>query len=774
MIPTSLIYTDNLVPAAGRHPYYIVAPRYTRTSAGIRGLHVLCHWLNMTGQSAFLLVYPAWDGLQVNPDLQTPLLSDAIVRHHYAAGLTPVVVYPEVLAGDPFGAPVRVRWIGNVPGLLGGTTSFDPDELCFAHSSHLAKIVGTSDLLSIPVIDTAVYRPAPVLHRSEICFYAAKYQAVHGLAVRGVPEGAIEITRDGELWPPARIADLFRRSTLFYCFEDTALINEAALCGCPVVMMKNETFTWPIAIDEVGWDGYAWGDGDEEVARARRTVGAAYDNYVRAIPAFFTQLYSFVLITQTRAVRTPYVRPLALPGPASHAVPTARTWRTILGDALLDAETLRSGAPGEQLLWAPALALAGAAGAVTFVAGWGKAERAGIRTAACPATLCVVPPAGAGAIVLEMSGVAPVAEAASWQVLWDGTPLASVEVRDDAATRLRVAVLEPGKPMVLSLAPQQAAPADGDAAGRPSSAGLILSAVLALAAPKPPAADTAADPLRQDLLTPTPAPPTTRNCTAVYENGALAVAAFKPDPSLTFTLDRRWTTRGRALYLWGIYETESDETLQAFVPSAESGGFAESSSSRTPIEAGRHAFVMTLPETDAIEALRLDPLEGPGRIVFTHLELVGAKVADVDKPASLPAQPNFARFAIYNLPVDAALIRSGSAIDDGTWLHIVADQAPPEMIVPLLPPLPPCWGDAVYLTGSAACDVADEMKVGVPDPESGAFDEHRSVGCPLPIGTHRFCIRIPRLDHCTSLRFLPFQRAKSIKVKELQLLCSAV
>ena len=38
-----------------RHPYYIVAPGWTRTSAGIRVLHRLCHALNEAGERAFVL-----------------------------------------------------------------------------------------------------------------------------------------------------------------------------------------------------------------------------------------------------------------------------------------------------------------------------------------------------------------------------------------------------------------------------------------------------------------------------------------------------------------------------------------------------------------------------------------------------------------------------------------------------------------------------------------------------------------------------------------------
>ena len=267
----------------------------------------------MTGYNAWILPVPQGDGLVVNPRLQTPLLTMEIAAYHYEKGLTPVVLYPETIQGNPLAAPVRGRWIGNYPGLLGGGTSYDPDEICFAHSRHLARVVGASaNVLCIPTVDTDVFKPAPGTTKKGTCFYAGKFQAVHEQSVSGLPDGCVEITRS-EPASRAALAALFQRSEAFYCFEDSALINEAALCGCPVVMMKNKFFFWPLGIEEMGWDGYAWGDDPAEVARATLTVGRAFDNYVRNIPASFAQFHTFTLITQERARSTPYCAPMRFP-----------------------------------------------------------------------------------------------------------------------------------------------------------------------------------------------------------------------------------------------------------------------------------------------------------------------------------------------------------------------------------------------------------------------------------------------------------------------------
>jgi len=306
----------NLIPAPGRHPYYIVAPFYTPVSAGVKALHVLCHCLNNIGQSAFLLlIEPNWFGLNTNPELTTPELTWPIADYHFQEQMTPIVVYPEIISGNLKNAPVCVRFCLNFPGLLGGDQTFPKEEICFGYSRVLAEAIGAPDnILFIPVSNTRIFHPRGNEKREHVCFYAGKYRAAHNDTAFSHPPEAIEIFRD-----PARaqrteeVADLFRRSKLFYCYENSALALEATLCGCPAVFMPSEYLSTPIAIEELGWDGIAWGQDPAEIERAKRTVGNAYANYVKNIPIFWEQLAHFIKITQERATRTEYKHIVQLP-----------------------------------------------------------------------------------------------------------------------------------------------------------------------------------------------------------------------------------------------------------------------------------------------------------------------------------------------------------------------------------------------------------------------------------------------------------------------------
>jgi hypothetical protein len=289
----------SLIPDLTRRPYYIVTPNYTQASAGVRCMHLLCHWLNRKGERAYVLAYGGSDTV-TNIDLLTPLLLQPIVEAHARKGLAPIVVYPEVVAGNPLNAFSVVRYVLNFPGLLGGDKVYDPAELAFGYSKTLAEACGPdTPVLHMPMIDRSIFFPAEARSRSGSAFYAHKYRDVLGQQVFGLPEGAVEITKGRpDSQTPEQIAEILRSVETFYVFENTALSIEATLCGCPCVWMPNPHLDKAIGLDELGWDGHSWGDSPEGVTRARTSVHEAESNYQRVIDHFFAQLDDFIARTQ--------------------------------------------------------------------------------------------------------------------------------------------------------------------------------------------------------------------------------------------------------------------------------------------------------------------------------------------------------------------------------------------------------------------------------------------------------------------------------------------
>lgn len=284
---------SSIVPKVG-HPFFIVAPAYTRASAGITVLHLLCHYLNLLGESAFIVRYPPqWSAIRSLPSYCTlveqtefpggmlaPILTRNALEFYHEKRLTPIVIYPEVY-DNPLKAHFFGRYILNFPGKIASKYN-EHENFSFAYTKTLADASTaeypdrppTADVLFVPTCDLEFWNTKGAsAQRSGTCYYCAKLRDVHGERPENVPEGSIEILRDSSM-SREHIRELFWNSEAFYCYEDTALIIEATLCGCPTVHVPNRHYSGStLAQNEFGNDGSCLiGDADGLV-RARNTIG---------------------------------------------------------------------------------------------------------------------------------------------------------------------------------------------------------------------------------------------------------------------------------------------------------------------------------------------------------------------------------------------------------------------------------------------------------------------------------------------------------------------
>ncbi|MDO8892021.1 MAG: glycosyltransferase [Sulfurimicrobium sp.] len=249
-------------------PYYIFALDFLQQSAGIRALHYLCHALNESGQEAYVTCKVT------APHLRTPILSNKAREQHQATGRTPIVVYPEIISGNPLAGGIVVRWMLNKPGHIAGDKYFQDDDLIFAYDPHYFPAGMRGEMLHIPTSDSTIFNNdnnPDDNARESVCFYAHKYLVYGGKLTEHV-KSAISLCRDQRL-TPSEIAGVLRRSKLLYVYEPTALIAEALLCGCPVSVIeteywRNNTANYSYPAD---W-GLVMDDSPESIALAKANV----------------------------------------------------------------------------------------------------------------------------------------------------------------------------------------------------------------------------------------------------------------------------------------------------------------------------------------------------------------------------------------------------------------------------------------------------------------------------------------------------------------------
>ncbi len=295
-----------------KNSYYIFTPSYTKTSAGIKVLHWLCHYLNVKGERAYLCVYPPQDGQVTSAELYTPLLTEKTIADDFQNQCCPIVIYPETINGNPAQAPFIVRYLLNFPGLLGGEKNISRDFI-LSYSQLISESVERSDCtLFFPVSDPDLFKPIEA-ERKGTCFYADKYKRAHGQKTLPITDNSFEITRnEPDSLTQAEVAKLLARSELFYCYENSSLIIEAILCGCPVVLLDNPFFTELIAKHEYGVDGIAFDTSPESIEHAKKTVHLAREKYLSLWNLVNKQLDNFIEKTQKEVKKYEYKEPIEI------------------------------------------------------------------------------------------------------------------------------------------------------------------------------------------------------------------------------------------------------------------------------------------------------------------------------------------------------------------------------------------------------------------------------------------------------------------------------
>ena len=99
------------------------------TSGGIVALNKLCHDLRSLGQEAYISHGPG--NVSLNSPQYTPTSEE--LEHDF------IVIYPEVVIGNPLNCPRVVRWILNTPGAFGHSEYYNHEhktDLVFKISNH--------------------------------------------------------------------------------------------------------------------------------------------------------------------------------------------------------------------------------------------------------------------------------------------------------------------------------------------------------------------------------------------------------------------------------------------------------------------------------------------------------------------------------------------------------------------------------------------------------------------------------------------------------------
>jgi hypothetical protein len=231
--------TSNIPPP--RQPtYVIVAPRYREDSGGAMFLHALAHELACLGECAVVwpmrwkprsLVADTLRHMVRNPHRMLPTSAARLARSRDLQR-DAIVVYPEIVTGNPLGAGRVVRWLMYPPSLRGTRDSFGPNDLYFKVSdfSDDVSLTGGAPLLHLFSVHPA-YSDRGIRTRRGTCYMLRKQT---NKPILHDPDRDTCLDGLGH----AEIADHFNRCERFICYDEATMFAQfAALCGClPIVV----------------------------------------------------------------------------------------------------------------------------------------------------------------------------------------------------------------------------------------------------------------------------------------------------------------------------------------------------------------------------------------------------------------------------------------------------------------------------------------------------------------------------------------------------------
>lgn len=210
-------------------PYYIYAPPFNWSSAGIIVMHRLANELRKKGMEVYINVH------EQNPNYEPIPVPDSIDVHNSIA------VYPEIVWGNPYGADVVVRYILHIPGYWGGPKEFDENDLLFVVDDEWNRVSNLNlppeRVLAVRAVEEVDF-PNYGWERDRDYFLVGKGKNL-GLH----PKDAIDFGERTAFQTPEQrkaLVDNLNRCRNWYSYDVVCALNEiAALCGANITMYQD-------------------------------------------------------------------------------------------------------------------------------------------------------------------------------------------------------------------------------------------------------------------------------------------------------------------------------------------------------------------------------------------------------------------------------------------------------------------------------------------------------------------------------------------------------
>jgi len=240
-----LIYIDSFDPSSG----------------GQVALHKLCHDIRSLDREGYITCPQTHSKL--NASRPTSNLGDID---------NIVVIYPEIVHGNPLQSKHVVRWILNTPGKCGGVGDGfykhkKDTDLIYKYSPFFEYDGSEDGMLRSTFIDYECFNNKGLNRDVESCFLVKK----GGISEIKHDQNSINFSYYQSNWENA--AHLLNRCKYFYCYDNECFwVTLAALCGCIPIVIPNTDLTFDQWTNAFPFNKYGISFGLDMISYARETI----------------------------------------------------------------------------------------------------------------------------------------------------------------------------------------------------------------------------------------------------------------------------------------------------------------------------------------------------------------------------------------------------------------------------------------------------------------------------------------------------------------------
>lgn len=264
---------------------FIYAPSYDSNSGGSIVLHRLCHIINTTQEASAYIIPFGYPQKTIFKKVRATLKGTLLKPKNYLTNKnwnTPiwdkttipkdaVAIYPEIIDNNPLKVNYIVRWLLHQPGFHTNKINYGKNELYFKFNSAIKNFQNDGSKLSKNELKV-IYYPIDIynienlkIRDIECCHMIRKG------SYKNFIHNENSILLDGK--DHKEIADIFRRSKRFICYDDyTAYSIFSVLCGCESIVVPDKdipiTSWYPNESDRFG---LAYGLDEEQLIWAKET-----------------------------------------------------------------------------------------------------------------------------------------------------------------------------------------------------------------------------------------------------------------------------------------------------------------------------------------------------------------------------------------------------------------------------------------------------------------------------------------------------------------------